>query len=160
VRLEYFQMLDRIEEFDRGGASIVANARVPEASPVFEGHFPGHPLMPGVLLLETMAQASGYLLMTLANFSRMPFFANAKEVNFRAFVLPGAELRVEASRIHDGSGYAVTRSQILRDGQRVCDAQLSFRTVPFPNPALEAHVRSEGRRLGLGLGAEQAKVAQ
>jgi 3-hydroxyacyl-[acyl-carrier-protein] dehydratase len=114
--------------------------------------------MPGVLLLETMAQASGYLLMALADFSRMPFFANAKEANFRAFVQPGAELRVEASRVHDGSGYAVTRSQILRDGRRVCDAQLTFRTAPFPNPALERHVRSEGERLGLF--GRRAKEAQ
>jgi len=62
MRLEYFQMLDRVEQLDAERAALVAFSRVPDTSPVFEGHFPGHPLMPGVLLLETMAQAAGYLL--------------------------------------------------------------------------------------------------
>lgn len=156
MRLEYFQMLDGVDAIDRDGAWIVARARVPSVSPVFEGHFPGHPLMPGVLLLETMAQASGYLLLALNDFSRMPFFASAKEANFRAFVSPGDELVIEAKRIHDGSGYAVTEAQIARAGKRVCDARLTFRTVVFPSAALGIHVRNEGRRLGfLDTSAEQ-----
>lgn len=149
MRLEYFQMLDRIERLDREAASIVAHSQVPASSPIFEGHFPGHALMPGVLLLETMAQASGYLLLALDGFARMPFFANAKEANFRAFVLPEADLQVEASRIHAGSGYAVTRAQILSGGKRVCDSLLTFRILPFQTPALQQHVRNEGRRLGM-----------
>ena len=83
-------MLDRVEEVNVEVPSLVASAKVPQTSPVFEGHFPGHPLMPGVLLLETMAQAAGYLLLSVDGFSRMPFFASAKEANFRAFVRPGA----------------------------------------------------------------------
>ena len=56
MRLEYFQMVDRVAALD--GESIVVESTIPEATPVFEGHFPGYPLMPGVLLVETMAQAS------------------------------------------------------------------------------------------------------
>lgn len=148
MRLEYFQMLDRIEQFDTANSSLVAAAVVPEASPVFEGHFPGHPLVPGVLLLETMAQAAGYLMLALDGFSKMPFFANAKEANFRSFVRPGDELTVHARRIHDGSGYAVVAAEILRGGKRMSDSRLTMRSVPFPDAALERHVRSEGLRLG------------
>jgi 3-hydroxyacyl-[acyl-carrier-protein] dehydratase len=148
MRLEYFQMLDRVVELNVESRSLVASARVPETSSVFEGHFPGHPLMPGVLLLETMAQAAGYLLLALDGFSRMPFFANAKEANFRAFVTPGSDLTVHATRIHDGAGYAVVDAHIVCDGKRAADARLTMRNVPFPNAALQQHVRREGARLG------------
>lgn len=148
MRLEYFQMLDEIERLDRAGEALVARSTVPLASPVFEGHFPGHAIVPGVLLLETMAQAAGYLLLALDGFSRMPFLANVKQANFRAFVLPGEQLTVEARRIHAGSGYAVMQSHVMRDADKVCDARLMCRTLPFPAPALAAHVLGEGRRLG------------
>ena len=69
---------------------------MPEKSPVFEGHFPGYPIMPGVLLLETMNHTSGYLMLGLNDFSRLPFFAGAKRVKIRRFVTPGTVMKVTA----------------------------------------------------------------
>lgn len=153
MRLECFQMLDRVERLDLDLVSVVASAQVPETSPVFDGHFPGHAVMPGVLLLETMAQAAGYLMLAIDGFSRMPFFAGVKKANFRAFVLPGADLQVHATRVHDGSGYAVVDARILHGEKNMADACLIMRSVVFPNAALKQHVRREGERLGLPMEA-------
>jgi len=147
VRLEYFQMIDRVTAL--GDGVLTAEATVPESSPVFEGHFPGHPLLPGVLLVETMAQAAGYLILALQDFRRMPFLAGVKEAKLRSFVTPGTALTVEARLVHDGSGYAVAAGSIGAGGRRVCDAELTLRVLPFPAPELEAAMRAQAARIGL-----------
>ncbi|MBK1662616.1 3-hydroxyacyl-ACP dehydratase FabZ family protein [Paracraurococcus ruber] len=154
MRLEYFQMIDRVSEV--GPEAIAAEAVVPAESPVFEGHFPGHPLVPGVLLVETMAQASGYLLLHRFGFARMPFLSGVKEAKFRSFVVPETRLEVTATLEHDGSGYAVTKAAISAGGKRICDAALTFRTLPFPAPELEAAMRAQAARIGLPTGRPTA----
>lgn len=147
MRLEYFLMVDRVAALD--GEEIRVDSTTPDASPVFEGHFPGYPLMPGVLLVETMAQTAGWLLLALNGFTRMPFLAAVREAKFRSFVGPGAALSVTARRIHDGSGYAVASARIDAAGKRVCDAELTLRTMPFPTPDLEAAMRDRAAAIGL-----------
>src|SRR5579884_1335247 len=129
MHLEYFQMIDRVVDLDPAARKIVIESRVPSESTIFEGHFPGHPLMPGVLLTETMAQASGWLLLGLNQLSRMPFLAGVKEAKFRTFVQPGELMSITAALEHEGSGYTVTKAFIKVDGKRVCDAMLTFRVV-------------------------------
>jgi len=138
MRLEYFLLIDRIAELRLDERTIRADATVPEASTIFEGHFPGYPLMPGVLLIETMNQASGWLLIALTKFTRMPFFAAVKEAKLRSFVTPGQKLSVSASIKHEGSGYAMTSAEIRHDGKAVCNADLTFRMVEFPSPDFRA----------------------
>jgi 3-hydroxyacyl-[acyl-carrier-protein] dehydratase len=134
MRLEHFLLIDRIVELNLDDQTIRSEASIPTSSTIFEGHFPGYPLMPGVLLIETMAQTSGWLLIALHKFARMPFFAAVKEAKLRTFVKPGEVLSVTAKVLHDGSGFARTEAEIRRDGQRVCDAELTFRLVEFPSP--------------------------
>jgi 3-hydroxyacyl-[acyl-carrier-protein] dehydratase len=148
MRLEYFDMIDRVVGFDRRAKRIEARSVVPQTSPVFEGHFPGHPLMPGVLLTETMAQASGYLVLGLLDFSHMPFLMAVDKARFRSFIGPGAELAIAAELEHEGSGYAVTKAAIEVEGKRICDASLRFRTMPFPD-GLDRPMRERARGIGL-----------
>jgi 3-hydroxyacyl-[acyl-carrier-protein] dehydratase len=134
MRLEYFQLIDRVVGIDLAERTIQVEATVPTTSTIFEGHFPGHPLMPGVLLLEAMAQTSGWLIIGVTKFTRMPFLAAVKEAKLRTFVTPGKVLAISASLLHDGSGYAVAEAAIKSEGKPICDAEITFRVIEFPNP--------------------------
>src|ERR1700761_9295983 len=127
MRLEYFQMIDRFVRVDVGERVTRAVCTVPKQSPVFEGHFPGYPLMPGVLLIECMAQTTGWLASALAEFKVMPLLAGVKEGKIRSAVFPGDALEFEGKVIHEGSGYTIGQVKGLRDGKGVCDAQITYR---------------------------------
>jgi 3-hydroxyacyl-[acyl-carrier-protein] dehydratase len=149
MKLEYFQMVDRIVELDPVARVVRAACLVPDASPVFEGHFPGHPLLPGVLMIETMAQTGGWLVLAVLRFQRMPFLAQVKEAKLRTFVVPGQALQVEARLVHDGSGYAMVSGSMTSDGKKVADAELTYRVAPFPNETLRAQMLKTARRVAV-----------
>jgi 3-hydroxyacyl-[acyl-carrier-protein] dehydratase len=149
MQLEQFKLVDRIIDLSLDEKTVRAEAVVPVESTIIDNHFPGHPLMPGVLLIESMAQTSGWLLMALLRFERMPLLAQVKEARLRNFVPPGERLTVEAKLVHDGSGFSLTSAKITADGKPVCDASLMFRTMPFPTPALRAGMMDAARRMGV-----------
>jgi len=153
MRLEYFLLIDRIVDLNLDDQTIRTEATVPTASTIFEGHFPGYPLMPGVLLIETMAQTSGWLLIALRKFTRMPFFAAVKEAKLRTFVTPGQVLAVTAKLVHDGSGFARTEAEIRHDGKLVCDAELTFRLIAFPNPEFRVSMEKVAAQIAFPLEA-------
>jgi len=134
MRLEYFQMIDRFVEVDVAARLARAICTVPKESPVFEGHFPGYPLMPGVLLIECMAQTTGWLVSALTGFTGLPALAGVKEGKIRSAVFPGDELEFEGRVVHEGSGFAVGEGKGRRNGKLVCEARIMYTIMPFPSP--------------------------
>jgi 3-hydroxyacyl-[acyl-carrier-protein] dehydratase len=153
MQLEYFQLIDRITDLNIGEKTITVEADVPRTSTIFEGHFPGYPIMPGVLLTEAMAQSSGWLLLGLMKFERMPFLAMVKEAKMRGFVSPGDLLTIDAKVEHEGSGFAVTSAKVRVGTELRCSADLTFRHIPFPHPDLRVHMDAMASKIGFPLQA-------
>jgi 3-hydroxyacyl-[acyl-carrier-protein] dehydratase len=149
MRFEYFQMIDRIAALDVGGRTVRSVCIVPKQSTIFEGHFPGYPLMPGVLQIECMAQTCGWLVTAVNRFTAMPFLIGVKEAKFRSPVLPGDELEVEAKIIHEGSGFTVGECKGRRQGKTICEAQITYRVMPFPNPEFRKAMVESAERIGV-----------
>jgi 3-hydroxyacyl-[acyl-carrier-protein] dehydratase len=97
--------------------------------------------MPGVLLIESMAQTSGWLIIGLTKFERMAFLASVREAKLRTFVSPGQALTVTARIVYEGSGFTITKAAIEVGGKVVADSELTFRLTPFPDPNLRAGMK-------------------
>jgi 3-hydroxyacyl-[acyl-carrier-protein] dehydratase len=160
MRLEYFRLIDRIVALDLDGRTVKTHAKVPQESTIFEGHFPGHPLMPGVLLIEAMAQTSGWLIIGLTKFERMPFLASVREAKLRTFVLPGQDLTLTARIVHEGSGFIITKAAIEANGKAVADSELTFRVTPFPHPKFRTGMEEVAAAIGFPMTAGSGAGAQ
>jgi 3-hydroxyacyl-[acyl-carrier-protein] dehydratase len=104
--------------------------------------------MPGVLLIESMAQASGWLLLGLLKFERMPILAAVKEAKVRGSVFPEDLISIEASLAHEGSGYAMTEAKIRVGGKLRANSTLTFTLIPFPNADMRGHMEAMAKRIG------------
>jgi len=92
MRLEYFELLDRVEEIDFEAGTIRVSCTLPEHSPIFDGHFPKFPILPGVMMLEIMNHTAGFLLYRRFNKERFVFLGGVKRAKFRRMVKPGTAL--------------------------------------------------------------------
>jgi 3-hydroxyacyl-[acyl-carrier-protein] dehydratase len=95
-----------------------------------------------------MAQSSGWLLLALMKFERMPFLAMIKEAKMRGFVSPGQLLTIDAKVEHEGSGFAVTSAKVRVGTELKCSADLTFRHIPFPHPDLRVHMDAMAHKIG------------
>ena len=121
-----FLLVDRILEIEEG-KRIVGLKNVTINEPFFQGHFPGHPIMPGVLIIESMAQVGGMLLMrTLADpSSKVVYFLSLDNVKFRRPVKPGDQLRIEMEVLQIRGTMCKMRGVATVDGQVVTEADMA-----------------------------------
>ena len=128
-----FVMIDRVIEFI-GDQELVAIKNVTFNEPYFQGHFPGEPVMPGVLQVEAMAQAAGILLLRLrSSEGATPFFMSADKVKFRKPVRPGDQLVINAKLTKTrGNKLAQAEATCTVGGNVVSSAELMFALVDDP----------------------------
>ena len=123
-----FLLIDRIIELDAEEKRIVAIKNVTSTEPYFQGHFPGEPVMPGVLLIEAMAQAGGALLLRLPEYAdKFAYLSGVRSAKIRRPAVPGDQLIVETtvSRLRGRSGLA-HGTVTTADGTRVAEAEMLF----------------------------------
>lgn len=128
-----FLLIDRIVELDPL-KRIVAIKNVTMNEPFFQGHFPGVPVMPGVLIIEAMAQAGAVLLFREVEDreNKLMYFAGIEEARFRKPVTPGDQLRLEIEVIRYRSGYGKLSGKAYVDGNLVCEAVVTSVTTDKP----------------------------
>ncbi len=120
-----FLLVDKIIRFEAGtGISGVKNVTINE--PFFEGHFPDHPIMPGVLILEAMAQVGGVyaLLAKEVGENQVPYFVGIDNAKFRKPVLPGDVLNLELTLLKVRRGIYHFSGKAMVDGKLVAEAEL------------------------------------
>ena len=141
-----FLLIDRVVELVRM-QRIVAIKNVTINEPFFQGHFPSYPIMPGVLIVEAMAQAGGALLLTEVpdREEKLVLFTGIDEARFRQAVVPGDQVRLEVDVLKWSRRGATMKGNAFVDGKLVCEAVIKCQVVPrakekSPAPPQEAPV--------------------
>jgi 3-hydroxyacyl-[acyl-carrier-protein] dehydratase len=121
-----FLLLDRVIEFEpRQRIVVIKNVTINE--PFFQGHFPGTPVMPGVLILEAMAQAAGVLMYheISDHHTKLMYIVGVDNVRWRQPVFPGDTLRLELTVLRMKARYIRMRGEAFVDGQLVAEAEIA-----------------------------------
>ncbi|MDF1702855.1 MAG: 3-hydroxyacyl-ACP dehydratase FabZ [Planctomycetota bacterium] len=128
-----FLLVDRVIELE-GFRRAVGIKNVTINEPFFEGHYPDEPIMPGVLILEAMAQLGGLLLLRKLELSgKVPVLLSIDKVKFRRAVVPGDQIRLEAFTLRLSGGRGRVRCRATVDGQVVSECRLNFALTEPPS---------------------------
>jgi len=122
-------MIDRVLELEPG-RRVVAIKNLSMNEPVFQWHYPGNPIFPGVLILEAMAQAGAVAVLSQPEFAgKVPLFAGIDEARFRRPVLPGDQLRLEVELVAMRRGLGIGKGQAFVGDELKAEATLKFALV-------------------------------
>ena len=137
-------LVDRVLELE-AGRRIVAIKNVTANEPIFTGHFPHYPVMPGVLILESMAQTAAILSFVSAGHKaqadNLYYFAGIDKARFKRPVIPGDQLRLEITQERELRGVVKFKGRALVEAQLACEAEMMCAYRPIdpvsgnPSPA-------------------------
>lgn len=139
-----FLLIDRIVEIERK-KRIVAIKNVTINEPFFQGHFPEIPVMPGVLMVEAIAQAGGTLLLpeVADRDSMLMVFTSIERAKFRRPVVPGDQLRIEINVLNWKTRLARMEGKAYVDGKVACEAIVMCQLIPRPKPQSSAPEKAQ-----------------
>ena len=124
-----FLLVDKVTELEPGKRAVgLKNVTINEH--FFAGHFPSHPIMPGVLILEMLAQIGGIMLLTTdEQQGKLAYLAGVEKARFRKPVLPGDTLIAEVTMLRSRGNVGWVKAEARVDEKLVCEAELSFALV-------------------------------
>lgn len=124
-----FLLVDKITEIEEGKRAVgIKNVTVNE--PFFQGHFPGNPIMPGVLIVESLAQVGAVMLLSMPeNKGKLGVFTGINSMKFRRQVVPGDTLTLEAELIMYRHGMGKAEVKATVDGQVAAAGEISFAVI-------------------------------
>ncbi|MGI1657416.1 MAG: 3-hydroxyacyl-ACP dehydratase FabZ [Desulfitobacterium sp.] len=125
-----FLLVDRILELEEGKRGVGLK-NVSGNEPFFQGHFPGYPVMPGVLIMEALAQVGAVILLKLPEYAgHVALFAGLEDVRFRKQVIPGDQLRLEVELLKLKRGIGVAQGKAFVGKDVVAEGTLKFAVGP------------------------------
>lgn len=119
-------LIDRVIELEAGGLAVGIK-NVTNNEPFFQGHFPGNPVMPGVLILEALAQTGAVAILSLEKYAGgTVYFGGINNVRFKRKVIPGDTLKLVTKIIKFKAGFGVGNATAYVDDEVACEAELTF----------------------------------
>ncbi|MEN3005720.1 3-hydroxyacyl-ACP dehydratase FabZ [Dehalobacterium formicoaceticum] len=121
-----FLLVDRVLEIEED-QRIVGQKNVTVNEPFFQGHFPGYPVMPGVLIVEALAQLGAVMVLRKPEFAgKIAFFAGIDKLRFRRQVVPGDVLRLEVEVLNFRGSIGKAKGRATVDGELACEGEIMF----------------------------------
>lgn len=122
-------LIDRVEEIEPG-KRITGYKNVTMNEPFFQGHYPGKPIMPGVLIVEALAQLGAVAILSMEEYKgKTPIFGSIKNARFRKMVIPGDVLKLEVEMIKIKGPAGIGKAVATVDGKKAAEAEITFMIV-------------------------------